>query len=279
MTYKRYNMQHKYGWKRDHADGRDFKFKRAEAPIVLPSSVDLRPKMPSVWDQLQLGSCTAHGILACDVFCEMLQNVGEIMLSRLFLYNNELDLEGTTSTDSGGEIRDGIKTLNSLGACIETLWPYDTTQYAVKPPPVAYADALNHESVSYARIDDGDLQGLKTCLFQGFPATFGFQVFQQMESDQCAKDGLVQFPSHWDILSGSVGGHCVAAVGYDDSIQIPTGKAGWFSKQKYTTGALLCRNSWGASWGIAGYFWLPYDYITSSNQLSNDFWTIRKVSQ
>lgn len=49
------------------------------------------------------------------------------------------------------------------------------------------------------------------------------------------------------------------AVGYDDTNQ-------WF----------IARNSWGTSWGMQGYFTLPYAYFTSRN-LSSDFWTVRLV--
>jgi C1A family cysteine protease len=51
------------------------------------------------------------------------------------------------------------------------------------------------------------------------------------------------------------------AVGYDDANQ-------WF----------LVRNSWGASWGMKGYFTLPYSYLIQPG-LSSDFWTIRLVGQ
>jgi C1A family cysteine protease len=57
-----------------------------------------------------------------------------------------------------------------------------------------------------------------------------------------------------------LGGHAVMAVGYDDASQ-------WF----------LVRNSWGASWGMAGYFTLPYAYLTQPG-LSSDFWTVRLVT-
>jgi len=56
-----------------------------------------------------------------------------------------------------------------------------------------------------------------------------------------------------------VGGHAVMAVGYDDAGQ-----------------QFIIRNSWGTSWGQAGYFLIPYAYLTNSN-LSDDFWTIQMV--
>ena len=56
-----------------------------------------------------------------------------------------------------------------------------------------------------------------------------------------------------------VGGHAVLAVGYDESER-----------------RFIVRNSWGAGWGIKGYFTVPYSYLTDPN-LANDFWTIRMV--
>lgn len=59
------------------------------------------------------------------------------------------------------------------------------------------------------------------------------------------------------LSSGVFAHNC--AVGYDDS-----------------KNALLVRNSWGTDWGIGGYFWLPYEFVTQLN-MSADYWTIRLV--
>lgn len=54
-------MQRKYGWKRQLPDHRDHKFAIRHTEAQLPASVDLRPKCPPVWNQGDLGACTAHG--------------------------------------------------------------------------------------------------------------------------------------------------------------------------------------------------------------------------
>ena len=51
-----------------------------------------------------------------------------------------------------------------------------------------------------------------------------------------------------------LGGHAVAAVGYEDAAEV-----------------FVVRNSWGEQWGLGGYCLLPYGYLVNEN-LSDDFW-------
>lgn len=44
------------------------------------------------------------------------------------------------------------------------------------------------------------------------------------------------------------------------------------------TERMLVRNSWGADWGIEGYFTMPYDYLSNDN-LADDFWTLRAIEE
>ena len=100
----------------------------------LPAKVDLRPQCPPVYDQGQLGSCTANGIAAAIEFDQRKQGNKEFVPSRLFIYYNERVIEGTVSQDSGAQIRDGVKVVAKLGAPPETDWPYNIAKFAQKPP-------------------------------------------------------------------------------------------------------------------------------------------------
>jgi C1A family cysteine protease len=246
-----------YGWNRDLPDGRDFMY-GAPPEVVrkLPESVDLRQGCQPVYDQGQLGSCTANAIGGALEFAQIKQKqANPFTPSRLFIYYNERVIEHTVESDSGAQIRDGVKSVHKLGAPPETDWPYDITKFTQKPPEQAFKDAKNYQAIVYQRVTP-TLGQLKGCLASGFPFVFGFTVYESFESEEMAKSGHLQMP-----LSGEkqLGGHAVLAVGYQDSSQ-----------------SFIVRNSWGTDWGIKGYFTMPYPYLLQGT-LASDFWTIRSV--
>jgi C1A family cysteine protease len=202
-----------------------------------------------------LGSCTANAIGGAIEFDRMKQKLTDFVPSRLFIYYNERLIEGTVNSDSGAQIRDGIKTVASQGVCPEPEWPYDITKFTTKPPAKAYKDAATDRAVSYQSLIQ-DLNQMKGCLASGYPFVFGFTVYESFESAAVANSGHAPMPAPSE---RAIGGHAVMAVGYEDTNQ-------WF----------LARNSWGRGWGLAGYFTLPYTYLIQSG-LSSDFWTIRIV--
>jgi C1A family cysteine protease len=248
-----------YGWVRDLPDMRDFLY---AAPLLqfrsgLPTKVDLRSKCPPVYDQGQLGSCTANGIAAAVEFDQRKQGVKVFVPSRLFIYYNERAMEGTISQDSGAQVRDGIKSVATLGAPPEKDWPYNIQAFAEKPPLKAYTDAKKDLVSAYARVAQGATQ-MQGCLAEGYPFVFGFTVYDSFESEAVAKSGVVPMPASGEKV---LGGHCMLVVGYDASARV-----------------FIVRNSWGRSWGMKGYCTMPFEYLISPH-LASDFWTLRTVIQ
>ena len=244
----------KYGWHPDLPDHRDHVYSAAR-PIELPKKTDLISECPEIYNQGSLGSCTANAIGALYEFVQRKETEAFFMPSRLFIYFNEREMEGTIPVDAGAKIRDGIKSVSKIGVCPETDWPYDIKKFSKKPSTDCYTEASEHKVIAYKRIEQ-TLNQLKTCLAEGYPFVFGFTVFESFETPEVAKSGIVPMPSKTE---KSLGGHAVTCVGYDDDKQ-----------------AFLIRNSWGKNWGIDGHCWMPYELVTSN--LSSDFWTIRQTT-
>ncbi|MGH6870976.1 MAG: C1 family peptidase [Rhizomicrobium sp.] len=250
-----------YGWAPDLPDARDLIYSAPRA-VHLPAKVDLRPQCPPVYDQGQLGSCTGNAIAGAIHFDRMKQSLSQPknVPSRLFIYYNERVIERTVGQDAGAQIRDGIKSVNKLGACFEgkgaDAWPYEAAKFANEPPTPCYTTAAQHTVVSYQRLQQSESE-MKGCLASGFPFVFGFTCYDSFEGAAVAKTGVLNLPKPGESV---VGGHAVMCVGYDDGQE-----------------RFIVRNSWGKSWGTKGYFTIPYTYLTNNN-LSDDFWTVRVIA-
>lgn len=244
------------GWHRDGLDRRDFIYAApGETLANLPPSVDLRPKCPPPYDQFSLGSCTSNAIAGAIEYDQIRQGIAEATPSRLFIYYNERAMEGTISEDAGAQIRDGIRSVNKRGACPESEWPYDVTQFAVQPPVQCYKDATKQRALKYQRVLQNMYQ-MKACLAAGSPFVFGISVYPSFMTDAVAQTGIVPIPGADE---APIGGHAILCVGYSDDAQ-----------------QFTFRNSWG-TWGNAGYGYISYQYLLDPN-LAADFWTIQVIS-
>lgn len=249
-----------YGWKPSLPDVRNFRLHFGDSPEIA-ASVDLRTSgfMPPVWDQGQIGSCTAHGSGAAYSYDLAKQGEAEgFQPSRLFVYYGARTIEGTVSQDSGATITDAIKALNRYGCPPETDWTYDITKFDVKPPQKAFDDGALREAVKYAQVPQ-TAADMKACLTGGLPIVIGFTVYDSFESQAVADTGDVPMPQATENI---LGGHCVLVVGYT----VRDGQPVW-----------ICRNSWGTTWGDKGYFYFPEQYLLNPN-LASDFWTVQSVS-
>ena len=240
-------------WKPSPKDPRDKKFHtmralRGAAPLVsLPPVYSLRAKCSPVRDQGQTGECTGESVVGAAEFLAMKTGDGKLPFRKSvkFAYYNgrRMMFPPQTFDDSGCYIRTVIKAAARYGICAEAMWP-ESNGYASKPNVSAYADATRFQLTEYASVEDdapaNTLDNVRRTIYSGLPVCFGFDVYSSFMTDAVAKSGLASIPTAETIE----GGHAVLAVGYDDIRSL-----------------VEVKNSWGAQWGDAGYFWLPYWFL------------------
>jgi C1A family cysteine protease len=252
----------KYGWKPDLPHF-GLKFEKP-AGVVLQKSMDRRPQFPAVYDQEDLGSCTANALAGVIEFDLMRQKLPVFTPSRLFIYYQERVEENSVASDSGATLHDGVQAVATWGVPPETVWPYDTVKFATLPSNAAYEQALKFKAVSYMSINQS-LNDMKACLVSGYGFVFGFTVYESFESAGVASTGVVPMPENGE---QTLGGHAVVCVGYNDGPKVVNG----IPAQHF-----VVRNSWGSAWGVQGYAFFPYAYLTNGS-LCDDLWKVTAIA-
>ena len=105
--------------RRSLPDVRDYKFEtllakvQPKPPQTAPPSSFILPYKPAVYDQGHLGSCTANSGAGAFQIDLMKQNLPAFVPSRLFVYYNEREVEGTVSQDCGADLRTLLKVMQT----------------------------------------------------------------------------------------------------------------------------------------------------------------------
>lgn len=223
--------------------------------------IDLSVGFPlPVLDQGQIGSCSTNSLSEIITYDQKKNGLAIFQPSRLFLYYNVRQIEGTTDQDAGANNDDLATSLSQFGFCDESLWPYDPSQFAVKPPDAAYDVALLHKPPTPTSVGQ-TLAEMRAVLLLGYPILVGFTVYSSFDTEATEATGIIPMPSDSDTVEG---GHDVVCVGADSEF-------------------FWCRNSWSDQWGCVapsggsrGYFKIPIPYLTNPD-LAGDFKTIETL--
>lgn len=237
--------QRHLNYKKAEPDIRDYRL-LSIPKLPVEDKIDLRSRLPPVYDQGNLGSCTANAV---GGMVHYMQEV-KFMPSRLFIYYNTRSLENTIRIDAGATLRNTMKAIAKQGVCPETIWPYIISRFALKPSNASYNAAASEKITQYISVPQ-DQASIETLLSKNFVIAFGFLVYNSFYA--VSGNGLLRMPGSRERV---IGGHAVLLVGYDRLRRL-----------------FIVRNSWGGRWGDKGYFYMPYDYVLD-RQRAFDFWTI-----
>ncbi|MBA4118715.1 MAG: hypothetical protein C0514_07480 [Candidatus Puniceispirillum sp.] len=228
-----------------------------------------------IFDQGQLGSCTAHGTTAC------LKQAGLTTdPSRLFIYlaarSNMGALEGNPSKyikqDSGAAIANAaIGATHYAGIVPESTWPYNdstkkglfstgTAPFMQQPGLESYHAGTDLESkvqLSFAKVGTSTAAIIER-LQAGRYVVFGITL--QNSFMNVGSDGVVPLPgdTRHDPIAG---GHCMAVGGY-----LPNMKGDGVDYFKV-------QNSWSTSWGDKGFCYMPVKMFENDDTLG-DLWYV-----
>ncbi len=238
-----------YGWRPSLPDVRNVPAD-LEGMAVL-DTVDPRSKMQEPYDQGQLGSCTANAYAGAVEYDDILNGGSFGTPSRLAIYYEERELEGTVDSDSGAQGHSAFKCGRKSGVAPESLWPYDVAKFAEMPPNQYDVARARHKVKDYRHPPQVEA-AFKRVLSNRQTIAFGFTVYESFEASETLRTGVVPMPRMNEQV---LGGHEVLLVGYT--------RQGYF----------LCRNSWGTEVMQGGYFQMPTGYLLNP-RLASDFRTI-----
>jgi C1A family cysteine protease len=224
----------------------------ASGSASLRSSFDLSSSsaFPIVGDQGSQGSCAAwaatyyaYGYMeAADNGWNDAHEGNPIhLLSPAWTYNmvNGGVDGGSWSTENMRVICDwGVPTMREM--------PYDQNYYTWWGPPAAFREAPLHRAYDCYSLSYGGqatVDAVRTLVSGGTPVTF---AIDSSELGPAFYDGNYVVSSAE--YASSTTNHAQTIVGYNDGIS-----------DDGDVGAFRIVNSWGASWGDHGYYWLTYN--------------------
>ncbi len=172
--------------------------------------------------------------------------------------------------DNGSSLTNAFALMAKHGAASLPELPYVAGQY--RPWDLnsvhwrsAVGGQLNSpQTVSGINSDTG-MQTAKQLLANGHVLSFGTYILSWQYTTVKSEPNTTSPYAGQKVAyvqSGSNGGHAMVFVGYDDTLWVDINNNGVVDTGE--RGAFKVANSWGTSWGNAGFMWLAYDALRST---------------
>jgi C1A family cysteine protease len=215
---------------------------RAVLDTLRPNPEDLNRRYPAQWDWRTMNGTTSvknQGACgSCWGFAAVGATEANLRLTEGVVYDlseqQGLDCNTYGSSCDGGWPGSVYELFKDPGAVLESCIPYvgdETTCRQNLCEKVVLIDG--YQAIA------GNVDSYKAAIMTG-PISTCYTVYEDFDE----YDGGC-YTHTW---GGVVAGHCVVIVGWDDTM---CGGAG----------AWICKNSWGSTWGIAGYFYIRYNEV------------------
>lgn len=202
---------------------------------MMPTSVDLRSNLDTVYNQSSANACMPHALV--NALDAMYDHAGQSKrFSRSHLWHWGRTWLGYSQSNVGVSAAAAIKAVEENGLLTEADCPWSKTS------GFTYHGEKGFTLVRSA-LSEGVVDGVKRLLCMGVPVVWMMRVTPMF--------GAMAFYSDWKTsaeippdTSQVMGEHAVCIVGYDDACK-----------------RFLIENSYGPFWGDGGFFGLPYDSL------------------
>ncbi len=234
-----------------------------ESLETLPRAFDWREvpgHLPPVHDQGNCGSCWAFP--ACGV--AEIQALPDVTLDFSEHHMINSHAFGSGPCDGGNAFKASSYYLRRLGPIAESTDPYDDTGLVASPTDATPDYWVRQTLFLPNRASSADNDVLKNAIIQYGGVSTDLYMIQQDDPDYAASFNPTTNALYYQ---GSADlDHSVVLVGFDDDF--PSSR---FAVPPPGDGAFIARNSWGPSWGEAGYFYISY--YDSMALTGNIVWT------
>lgn len=240
----------------------------------LPETVDRRPFQTSVKDQQDRGTCVCFASLAnIESIIKHSENT-EIDLSEQYANWLFMKEEGKNHCNDGLVTTLSARYLSNNGVCEESDYPYEdrdaVNTHCMDIPSIGIQQKATYGIGNFVLIDNLGFFGpsirnpqyLEGLLSRDFNIVFGTNVAWGREPD--ANDVFDVILDKYGNPLASNGGHAMLIVGYDRS-----GGGG-------ATPYFIVKNSWNDDFGVNGYMYLSYDYISTYAKYGYFVYNVRR---